>query len=343
MALAAACRVRSVTVAYRSRVTVIAGVAEHVGDDLDRDAGVEGVSGGAVSEVVQSDRWEGGVADQAVEQAGDIGRVQGGAVGVGEYQPGFGPCFACRVALGLLGAAVVSQGCGHRSGQGDGAVSGFGLWRALDGFGADAQELAMDVSLACVQVEVLPAQAADLTAAHAGVRQRYEQRVQPVSCGVLQEASGLGRGPDHQPRWTSSGLLPYGDRAGVHSSGRARRGAGSLTSLAALLVTSSRRTASDRADRNTARVHCTVDAPTGRRKPGIVATCARAARAVVASCARHAAFARSSAACRAALAAETLCAAAEIWANAARTCAGRSSSSRTWPSVGIRCCSIRLA
>jgi hypothetical protein len=61
-----------------------AGVAEPLGDDLERLAGGQGGGGVAVADAVQGDRGQAGVADQAGEPLGDVLGVQDLAVLAGE-------------------------------------------------------------------------------------------------------------------------------------------------------------------------------------------------------------------------------------------------------------------
>ena len=60
------------------------GVAELFGDDLDIDPGVQGDGGGAVSQVVQPDRGQPGLADEFAEALGDGVGVPGLSVGADE-------------------------------------------------------------------------------------------------------------------------------------------------------------------------------------------------------------------------------------------------------------------
>jgi hypothetical protein len=90
--------------------------------------------------------------------------VQRLPVASGEYVAGLAPDAAGQGVAALLSVAVLAQDLGGAPVEGDGAVAGRRLGRAFDDLAANGGALPGDQQLAVVEVDVMPAQPAHLTA-----------------------------------------------------------------------------------------------------------------------------------------------------------------------------------
>nr|WP_233491194.1 hypothetical protein [Blastococcus sp. TBT05-19] len=186
-------------------------MAEHLAGELQVAGGAVGEAGGQVPEVVQADRRQTRLDDHAVEPLGGAVRHQGGPVGLGEHQAGVDPCGAqLQPQLGLP-PAVGAQHLDGAGVQADGASAGVGLGVALDDVPGDLHAGLTDRDRATVEVDVGPGQTEGLGAAQTAEGDEVPQGVELVASGVVEEGTGLLRGPHHGRGRTLAGALPLLD------------------------------------------------------------------------------------------------------------------------------------
>ena len=171
------------------------GVAEEFLDDDEVDALFQEQGGGRVAEVVEADRPELGLVEEAAEAAGEVGGVEWLALRSGEDEPVVRPARSGRLALFLLSFLVDLEGGDALGGEGDAAFGGEGLG-VQDGqaLGAGALEGAVDGGGSPIEVEVFPVEAEEFALTESGAQGEFVQGVQTIIGGRLEELPGFGGG-----------------------------------------------------------------------------------------------------------------------------------------------------
>jgi hypothetical protein len=139
------------------------GVTESLADHLDRDAFFEEQASMGVAEVVEADRRDLGVVDDAPERFVDGVGMDGSAVAVGEH-PLVAVVDADCGELGRLVGPPTFEDRERRLIEVDGATGSLGLASGLVNLVADCDEPPVEVQAALVDVDVGPLQAEDLVA-----------------------------------------------------------------------------------------------------------------------------------------------------------------------------------
>lgn len=141
-----------------------------------------------MSEVVEPDAAEPGLAEQGGEVSGEGGPFDRGATRPGGDVAAVLPTFACCFVFLALPTAMLVEGAQALRRQDYTPFGTLSLGRE-DGqaTGVGAQGGAPDVGSSVGQVEIFPTQAKEFALAESGVQSDFEQRLQPVTAGCRQK------------------------------------------------------------------------------------------------------------------------------------------------------------